>query len=102
MATYNCYIDKESSTLFEQKLYDKKTNKRIIVKLESPTLKLNYWMFIMMASGEKGIYERDGKVEIVINGIKSKETKSAIFVVVKNTEDKYKLNKLGKGKKGKE
>ena len=93
MAQYRCYIDKEASTFFDYKLVDKDTDKRIVLKLSTPGLKLNYWFFRLWHSSDKGIFDRDSDTDIVVTGTKLRETKSAIFVSIKKKDEGYKTIK---------
>lgn len=94
LAEYVCYVDKEASTFFNTKLRDKKTNKRVVVKSMSPGRRLAYLYFSLMASADKGITERDGKIEIIIGGTVKKETRSAIVVNIDGKDSKYEKHKI--------
>lgn len=94
MAEFVCYVDKESSTFFDTKLRDKKSGKKVIIKAISPGRKMTYKYFSVFHSSDKGITEKDGKVEIIVNGIVKKETKSAIFLSIDGAEGKFRIHKI--------
>ena len=47
-----------------------------------------------MASADKGITERDGKIEIIIGGTVKKETRSAIVVNIDGKDSKYEKHRI--------
>lgn len=94
MADYICYVDKEASTFFNTKLRDKKTNKKIIIQSNSIGRKMAYKHFSLMASSDKGITDRDGKVEILISGTVKRETKSSVVVNIDKKGSVYKKRKV--------